>query len=159
MLQKEIRLALFTFIFSFSRGRVFISLYTHKKKNLIYMSSGFVIKFFDNRKAIKKTKIVKLMLARYVRKLCLLSNLTQIYLIVKGIPMFLPEMLGALNQRASHKFLDPHTNVLFDETDKRVLPQIIKIPYFFFLRNEAFSPVKLSRKGRIKRKLQRKIIA
>jgi hypothetical protein len=128
-----------------------------KAQNLIFLSVGFLLKFFGKQKVLKKAKLFKLLLIRSLRKFLLLSKIERFYLFINGTPIHLLEMLRTLNQRIEHPFVDPTKHFVIDESSKRSPLVTFKIPYIFFSANVAFVPVKTRKRGRIKRKLRRRL--
>lgn len=149
----------FKLFFKFRTNKLFVTMQNVRSHNLIFLSLGFLLKFFEKRKALKKSKAFKLLLARSLRKILLLARLRKFYMFVSGIPIHFVDMLRTLNRRIDHPFLDPFVKDVFDETDSKYHPTSIYIPYFFFLKNVSFVPIKTRKRGRIKRKLRRRLTA
>lgn len=144
-------------ILSFFNNKIFVNLLNFKKKNYLFLSTGLFIKFFEKRKSFKKNKILKILIAKYLRKIFLMSRIRNTVLIAKNNPVFLLELLSFLNLPIAHKFQDPLTDETIEE--KKPIVPLIKFLYFIFLENVDFSKNKIKKKGRIKRKILRKIIS
>jgi hypothetical protein len=97
-----------------------------------------------------------MLMAKYVRKLLVISRIYELILIVKRTPVFLLEIIKLLNQPIPHKFIDPLEERLIDETEKN--KKWIKFFYFVFLNNKSFVKNKTRLAGRVKRKIRRKVI-
>lgn len=141
----------------YNNGKMSINLQNSKKKNYFFLSSGFFIKFFEKKKSFKKNKMIKYYIAKYVRKLLLILGIKKLILIVNKKPLMLLNMLNLINTPIIHKFINPLSNNLIEE------PSFYKIPpfqflYFIFRNPLSYSFNKLPLKGRIKRKILRKII-
>lgn len=136
---------------------MFINLQNWKKrKNYLFLSNGLFLKYFKNKKSLKKSKIIKFLMAKYLRKLFLLLKLQKTILSIKNTPVFLLEFLTVLNTPIIHKFLIPGTDKLFeDKVNKKTK---INFYFFFFLKTYSFTFQKKKKKGRIKRKITRKLI-
>jgi hypothetical protein len=119
------------------------------------VSSGLFIKFFEKRKSIKKNKNIKLLMIKYLRKLFIISKINNLILIIKKIPLFINEMINFLNTPIAHKFVNPIDNKIIDESLNRKIS--IRFLYFIFMENKNFSKNKTPSKGRIKRKILRKV--
>ena len=154
-LKKKNRLIYFL-ILSFKKNKLYINLQNFNKKNYLSLSTGLFIKFFEKRKSLKKNKTIKLLMAKYIRKLFLISKIKNIILVVKKIPLFINEILNFLNSPIAHKFLNPVDNKIIEESETNFIQ--IKFLYFLFLNNKNFSKNKTLKKGRIKRKILRKVI-
>ena len=143
-------------ILSFINNKLFVNLLNLNKKNYLFLSSGLFIKFFEKKKSFKKNKIIKLLIAKYLRKIFLLTKIRNTSLIIKNNPTFLLEMITFLNSPIPHKFMDPVTEEIIEE----LTPNFtwIKFLYFIFLENSSFSNNKTKKIGRIKRKITRKLV-
>lgn len=135
--------------------RLYINLQNFKRRNFFFLSVGFFLKYFEKRKALKKNKSLKILLARYVRKLYLLVKFKYTLFFIRSIPTYLAELVNTLNTPIIHKFLTPFNDKLFE--DSSLNQNIFNINYFIFLKNIDFSNNKIRKKGRIKRKITRKI--
>ena len=149
----------FKLFFTFRTNKLFINMQNTRCENLIFLSLGFFLKYFAKRKALKKSKAFKLLLARSLRKLFLLARLHKFYFYIKGVPIHFVSMLKMLNKRIDHPFFNPYTKAPFNESPLSSKLTVIKVPYFFFLKNTTFVPVKTRKRGRIKRKLRRRLVA
>jgi hypothetical protein len=141
---------------SFKKNRMFLNLNNFSKKNFFFLSTGLFIKFFEKKKSFKKNKTIKLLMAKYVRKIFLISKIKNTVLIIKRNPIFLLEIINFFNLPIVHKFLNPIENKIIEEEDNNFIK--IKFLYFIFLENKNFSKNKQPQKGRIKRKILRKIV-
>ena len=94
-------------ILSFTKNKFFVNLKNYAKKNYLFLSPGFFIKFFEKKKSFKKNKIIKLLMSKYVRKLFLISNIQNTVLIIKRNPINLLEIVNLFNTPIVHKFLNP----------------------------------------------------
>jgi len=147
--------SLFFLVMSFKKNKLFLSFLNFMKKNFLSLSSGLFIKFFEKRKAFKKNKTIKILMAKYFRKLFIILKIKNLALIIKKIPVSLSEILTFLNSPIVHKFLNPIENKVIEENDKT--PLFINFLYFLFIENKNFSKNKMPQKGRIKRKILRKL--
>lgn len=147
--------SLFFLVMSFKKNKLFLNLLNFSKRNFLNLSSGLFIKFFEKRKAFKKNKTIKILMAKYFRKLFIILKIKNLALIIKKIPASLSEILTFLNSPIVHKFLNPIENKIIEENEKN--PLFINFLYFLFLENKNFSKNKIAQKGRIKRKILRKL--
>ena len=142
-------------ILSFKKKKLYINFKNINKKNYLSLSTGLFIKFFEKRKSIKKNKAIKLLMAKYLRKLFIISKIKNIILIIKKTPIFISEIVNFFNLPIAHKFLNPIEQKIIEELPNDSLN--IKFLYFIFSENKNFSKNKLAQKGRIKRKILRKV--
>ena len=99
---------------------------------------------------------VKFLMIRFLRKMLLVLNLKNLILHSKGIPLFFDSLLNMLYQSISHSFQNPLTKKIITEIKKK--PRDLNITDVRFTYIKPFSPLKLKKKGRIKRKVRRKVI-
>jgi hypothetical protein len=88
---------------------------TPKKKNYLFLSTGLFIKYFEKKKSFKKNKIIKILIAKYLRKIFLLTKTRNLILTIRKNPTFLLEMINFLNLPIIHKFANPLTEEIIEE--------------------------------------------
>ena len=154
-LKKKNRLIYFL-ILSFKKNKLYVNLQNLNKKNYLSLSAGLFITFFEKKKSLKKNKTIKLLMAKYVRKLFLVSKIKNVILMIRRIPVFINEIINFFNMPIAHKFLNPIDGKNIEENENNFTQ--IKFLYFLFLENKNFSKNKIAQKGRIKRKILRKVV-
>nr|YP_010049600.1 hypothetical protein J6764_mgp10 [Halteria grandinella]QPL16005.1 hypothetical protein [Halteria grandinella] len=140
---------------AFKNNKLFLNLNNNYKKSYISLSTGLFIKFFENKKSFKKNKTIKLLMAKYIRKVFLITKIVNTILFIKKTPKILNEIINFFNLPIAHKFLNPIENKSIEEHTNNFI--WIKFLYFIFIENKSFCKNKLAQKGRIKRKILRKI--
>ena len=153
---KQITKNLYQLILTFTNKKIFINfLSVTAKKNYFFLSSGLFIKYFAKKKSLKKNKIIKILMAKYVRKIFLILKFQNTLLTIKHNPVFLREFLNTLNTPIVHSFYDPLAKQILDDSANK--HPSLRFLYFLFLKNENFTFQKTRKKGRIKRKITRKL--
>lgn len=127
----------------------------NKNKNLTFASLGLFIKLFDKRKAMKRGKLIRLLMIKFFRKLFIIANVWKLILFVKKNPVFLPELLNTFHQPV---FLPDSKKKKNTNTSANVKFGAPKFIYLFFLENKSFTLNKMKKKGRIKRKITKKLV-
>jgi hypothetical protein len=159
-LSKKSSRPVYHFIWNFKKSNLlFITLRDSSlssPKNLTFTSLGLFTKFFEKKKAMKKNKLIKLLVIKYFRKLLVVADIWKIVLFVKKNPALLPELLNMFQQPVF--LLDPN------KTKKKTATSKIKFNaprfiYCFFMENKSYVLNKLKKKGRIKRKITKKLVA
>lgn len=145
----------FNLSFIFKKGRYYINLQTINYENITYIVPGYFLKYFQKRKCLKKGRNIRVLMAKYLRKLLILSKINNLVLWVKSTPLFLPELLTVLNTPILHKFNNPFTGEEFQESERNA--SSFRFLYFFFIKTVNYGKFKQRRKGRIKRKITRKL--
>jgi hypothetical protein len=130
--------------FNFKKNRFFINLLNCLNKNYLSLSNGLFIKYFDFKKSLKKKKLLKLLLLKYLRKLFLILKINQFNLFIKSAGFFLNEFLTLLTQPSEKTFLNPLTKKTI--TDDRKLIKTFNFSYIFFLNTKNYSFLKLKKK-------------
>lgn len=143
-------------ILTFTANRLFVNLQNLARKNYLFLSTGLFIKFFEKKKSLKKTKTIKLLIGKFLRKIFFISKIKNATLIIKKNPLFLLEILNIFNVPIVHKFFDPVSKCITEEESSNY--PWFKFLYFVFLDNKDFSNNKKKKRGRIKRKILRKLI-
>jgi hypothetical protein len=129
-----------------------------RAKNLTFASLGLFTKLFEKKKSMKKNKLLKLIIVKYFRKLLVVAQISKLILFVKKNPAFLPELLNIFQQPV---FLqNPQKTSKSSPKNKLKLKfDAPKFIYYFFLENKSFVFNKIRKKGRIKRKITKKLVA
>ena len=145
--------------FIFFKKRFTIALTSVKGRLFFFLTPNLFIKFFKKNKAFKKNKLLKIITVRTVRKFLILSNLPSIFFLLKGSQVLLLELMKVLFSPIIRSFKNPFS----DDDDFIVETEKFKFRlnfiYLIFYQNYRFNVMKTRKKGRIKRKLKRKIIA
>tara|TARA_B110000046_G_scaffold128053_1_gene134444 strand:- start:11024 stop:11605 length:582 start_codon:yes stop_codon:yes gene_type:complete len=149
--------------FKFKRSLFFINIYNNVNKNYLSLSLGLFLKFFNKKKAFKKNKTLKLLTMRFLRKLFISLTFKNLYLRVRGVPVMLTKLLTTLNKPIIHQFTDPLSNVLIDETSHeykttRLTKPLLLTPFIYFTKNKSYTYLKSKKRGRVKRKIRRKLV-
>ena len=128
-----------------------------KKRNYISLLPGLLLKYLEGRKkGAKKLLTTKLLLVRFLRKILLLSNIKHLAMIIKSVPLHLPQLFNFLNKPLPHVITDPLTRKTIDETGD--VYTTFKYFSLTFLNPRPHGSQKVKKKGRIKRKIRRKIV-
>lgn len=143
-------------ILSFTKDKLFVNLQNLRRRNYLFLSCGLFIRFFKKKKSFKKNKTVKLLIAKYIRKIYLICRIKNSMLIVKKNPVLLLETINFFNTPIAHKFSDPVENRIIEESDRDSIR--FRFLHFIFIENKDFSNNRKPQRGRIKRKILRKLV-
>ena len=69
----------YNLIVTFCKEKFFVNLIDRVKVNYLFLSTGFFIKYFDKKKLYKKSKIIRTLLIRYLRKIFLLIKIPRTF--------------------------------------------------------------------------------
>ena len=149
--------------FRFNNSRLHIILEDSKvHQTHFFTTPGLFIRYFQGKKSLKKSKALKYLMARFLRKMLLVLNLESVGVITKGVPVHLDQLLTAIFKPLSHPFTNPLTGEIINESDSttRRKPKRgnVGISSITFLAPKPFSYQKTRKRGRIKRKIQRRLV-
>ena len=130
---------------------------TQPKYNLLSLNPGPIFCKFFEKKHLKNKRQTQTLLMRFLRKVLVFLKLQNFHLIVRGVPFNLKLLLRTLNTPVSHTLRNPfqpdHTFVDSAGTSQ------LRIWLIRFVKTTFFGKRKLKKKGRVKRKVARKILA
>lgn len=133
-----------------------LSLQNKRMRTFIHLYSGLFIKFFEKRKALRKSKLITLTMFHYFRTLLLLSPYRRFIFVVKGPTPYIQELFSVLRRKPQTLIaqLQPRPgDILFEK-----LKLDMSFLYLFFLQNQAYCFRKTKSRGRIKRKIRRRLV-
>ena len=142
--------------FRFNKSRLTLALFQDfTMKPYFQISSGVFMKFFQKKKSMRKSRTLKVLMLRFLRKLLLLIKLPRIHLYVSGVPALLGLLLETLHKPLPHVITDPLTKRLIDEVNE---PESFgSFSQITFNDSKPFGIVKQKKRGRVKRKIRRKL--
>lgn len=149
--------------FRFNKSRLHVILEDSKNHHTHFFTTpGLFIRYFQGKKSLKKNKALKYLMARFLRKMLLVLNLESVGLITKGVPVNLDKLLTAIFKPLSHPFTNPLTGEIINESDltspRKKEKGNIGISSVTFFAPKPFSYQKTRKRGRIKRKIQRRLV-
>lgn len=118
-------------------------------------SLGILSKYLQKGKFFTKKKVVFLLVASLIRKMLLYSSLDNLVLMVKRTPMYLNEILSVINNPVSSIYNDPFTK---KEVNEFKIKNNFRFTNVVFTTTKPYGPVKTKNKGRLKRKISKKLI-
>lgn len=156
-------------LFRFKKHYLYITLLDQKNDIVFSLHTGLFLRFFDYKKSLKKSKSLKILLVRYLRKLLLLSSIRTFNLYVKQTSDQLNKLLQILQRPINHPFTDPLTGfVVNDERKKRSKKNknkkksnrsaIFNFVFIYFFKSKPYGIMKTKKTGRLKRKIRRLVI-
>ena len=143
-------------ILNFRKSRFFPSLTNLKGRLFSTMSLGMFSKFFNKGKSFIKNKSVFLLIAGFLRKLILFSEIKGAMLQVKRVPLYFKEILSALHDPVVSFYKNPFTGQIINESEEK---NTFKFTSFMFINNKPYGKVKNKQKGRLKRKITKRLIS
>lgn len=149
--------SLYSLRFRFNRHRFVLTLSdTFSNTTYFFISTGLFSKFFQHRKSLRKNKATKILMVRFLRKILLILNIDQLQFISSGVPLFLDKLLSTLYRQLPHPFTNPFTGSVIDESTSRNFN--LNISKLFFHKSRPFGYLPTKKRGRVKRKIRRKLV-
>jgi hypothetical protein len=87
----------------------------------------------------------------------LYTSLSNLVLIIKRTPMYLQEILSLISNPVSNLYNDPF-NINKEEVNESVITNNFNFKNIIFITTKPYGPVKIKNKGRLKRKISKKLI-
>lgn len=149
--------ALYILRFRFNRERLTIVLSDEiSNKTYCFLTPGLLVKFAQNRKSLRKKTSMKILMMQFLRKLLIVLRLNKIQLVSSGVPVLLSRLLYVLSQPLNHLVKNPLTGSVIDEiTQPRTK---LNFDSVFFTRAYPYGYLPTRKRGRVKRKIRRKLV-
>jgi hypothetical protein len=143
-----------TLALNFTRNRFFPTLRTVLGETYFSLSLGLLAKFLLKGKSFTKSKTVFILLASFLRKVLLFSSFKNLYLFVNKTPLYFKEIMSTINDSVINIYKNPFSNNLITEKE---LPNPFVFPVIVFTNNKPYGFMKTKQKGRLKRKISRRL--
>lgn len=122
----------------------------------MHIYSGLFIKFFEHRKSLRKSKLVTITMFKYLQSILFLSKLRRFIMILKGQVFFINELFLTFSQPLGLKTLN--FVKLTKKQRKKPIYSRIRFLYIYLLHNHSFCKQKTKSRGRVKRKIRRRLV-
>ena len=141
---------------NFKKDKFFPYLYSELDKQTLFNSSlGIFSRRFSPKKSFLRSKSSYLMSASFLRRLLLYLYLpVNTTLQVVKVPKYLTEILTTMFSQASTFHIDPVSGESVSESD---ISTRILFDFVIFTNNKCYGVVKKRKRGRVKRKISRKL--
>ena len=145
--------------FTFRNRRFFVNLTNfNQSKNYLFLSTGMFIQYFQYKRSLRKNKLLKIIIAKYLRKFFLILQLKYISIHFNSTPLLLQELITNITTPLIKPLKNPLTQKVIDEDHVSSSQPHFLFLFFFFQKSKNFGIHKFKRKGRIKRRILRKLI-
>jgi len=140
---------------NFKRKRFFPLIRDLSGTTFFNTSLGILAKYLQKGKFFTKKKVVFLLVSSLIRKMLLYSSLKDLILMIKRTPMYLQEILSLINNPVSSLYTNPFTRKEVNEFDIR---NNFTFTNVIFTTTKPYGPLKTKNKGRLKRKISKKLV-
>ena len=142
--------------FTFTGSRLVISLRdSWKDLTHLFASPGLFLRYFEGRKSLKRKRALMVLMVKFVRKILLVLKLSSVNLYVRGVPVYFDTLLSTLFRPLSHSIVNPLNGESLSESS--TLKSDLGFESIQFLTSKPFGYQKPRKRGRVKRKIRRKI--
>jgi len=137
--------------------RFYVNLLNENNLNYLHLSVGMFLKYFESKKSLKKKKFLKILMIKYLRKFFIVTKIKIVRFLFKSLAGSLHDFFFFFNKRLGKRFTNPLTGKIIDETEQS---RLTTQPHsLIFINNKSFTaPLKLRKRGRIKRKIWKKLV-
>lgn len=139
--------------------RLYLNMQGKRDSSYNYFSlfPGFFLKFYKNRRPLKRTKLFKILLVKFLRKVLVSTNIRFIQIIVNRAPTFFTELYRLLITPSIVPYRLPNKISLYQDSFNNINQSPFQIKKFLFLRTKFYGLFKEKRRGRLKRKVARRL--
>ena len=143
---------------NFKRNRFFSCFDMNTSKKIIFNSSlGIISKRFSDKKSYLKSKSSYIMSSSYARRILIYLSINRMQMSILKTPKFLKDIINTLTTNSNSLYKNPFIpSKLVNEKEQN---PVIYFEYVVFINNKTLGPLKKKKKGRLKRKISKKIIA
>lgn len=143
-------------LLNFKRNRFFPSIKVLQGETYVTVSLGLFASFFKKGKFFIKNKSVYLVLASFLRKILMYTQMNELMLFVKRTPVYLQELLATIHNPVINFYKNPFGD---DTINESILDIKFYFYYFMFITTKPYGFVKTRKKGRVKRKILKRVIS
>lgn len=138
------------------KNRLFFNLYDKRGLNYCSLNIGIFMSAFKYKKSIRKTKLLKQLLVKFLRKVLLITSIRRFNLFIRKTPTLFNELFYLFRRPLGHIIKNPVSGTVIDEVNGPTTH--FTIPYIMCLEPKPFNYLKTRKRGRIKRKIRRKLV-
>ena len=142
---------------NFKRLRFFPGFKTTKGTDFTHLSLGLLNSYFRKGKFFLKSKIVYLALASFFRKILIFSGIKTFFLHINRNPKYFLEILNTLLEPVINTYQNPF-NLTKSVNEQDWNPSFL-FHSVIFTNPKPYGKVKVKQKGRLKRKINSRIIS
>jgi hypothetical protein len=140
--------------------RLYINMRNQKEINYNYLSlsPGMFLKFYNNKRPLKRSKLFKLLVVKFLRKLLIAAGVVHFYVIVRRSPTLFSELFKKFMTPDINPYLLPGRKAEYDDSSYNTSRSVFSTYKFIFAKTKFFGTFKDRRRGRLKRKIARRLI-
>ena len=146
----------FFFLIKFKNRQLQLNLTDQNQNhNYVSLSAGLVMSKFTTSKATKKALPSRFILMRFMRKLLLLLGIFNLSLVIKGLAFDIHLLVDYFQRKVPHVYYNPMSSSFINEETRE--GRFINVWSLSYKKIATFNKQKSRKKGRVKRKVFRKL--
>lgn len=126
--------------------------------NYFSLFPGFFLKFYKNRRPLKRTKLFKVLLVKFLRKLLILGNIKTFNMVINRSPTLFTELYKLFITPNIVPYKVPNKKNFYVDSVVNSSGNTFVARKFIFSRTKFYGLFKERRRGRLKRKVARRLI-
>lgn len=143
-------------LLNFKRNRFFPSIKSSNSTTYLTLSLGLFSSFFKKGKFFIKNKSVYLVLAGFLRKILIYSGINNLIMFIKHTPMYLHELISTISNPVINLYKNPFSS---ENVNEILTKNKFYFNMFIFLKNKPYTFLKSKKKGRVKRKISKRVVS
>ena len=144
-----------TISLNYKRRNFFPFITSFKNEVFIFSSLGLFSKMFNKPKAFIRNKLLFLLTSSFFRKVLLFADIKYFNLKVKRKPIYLQEFINTLFAPSIALYKHPFTG---DTISEKLIQNPFTVINYLFVNNKNFSYQKTRLKGRVKRRIGKRLV-
>jgi hypothetical protein len=126
--------------------------------NYFSLFSGLFLKFYGHKRPLRRSKLFKILMVKYLRKILLSSSVTHLNIVVNNMGVIFTELYQALMTPEIKPYRVFDQRSLYSDSTLNVNRNVFQVHKFIFLKNMNLTLIKERSRGRIKRKIKKRLI-
>tara|TARA_B100000787_G_C16141583_1_gene272262 strand:- start:433 stop:999 length:567 start_codon:yes stop_codon:yes gene_type:complete len=146
-----------TLFLNFKRKKFFPGIYGKLNKTYTQLSLGMLFKYSQKGKAFLKSKAAYILLTSFLRKILLYSSVNKLNFNIRRTPKYLKDILSTIFTPGNAPYVHPlesNNRIIFENK----LNNTLNVYNLIFLKNKSYCKMKTKKKGRVKRKILKKLL-
>lgn len=144
-----------SFLINYRRRNFFPNFSNSNNSVLTTTSLGLFSKMLNKGKSFIRNKMVYLMTASFFRKVFIYTSVINMTLYIKHQPLYLNELLNIIFKPVIGIYQHPFNNYLVDEN---TIHTHYRFNNIIFLLNKRFTTQKTKQRGRLKRRIMKRLV-
>ena len=130
----------------------------NKTYNYLSLAVGIFLNFYKNKRPMRRSKLFKVLLVKFFRKILLASTINRFHMVVNRMTTNFSELFKVLMTPDINPYEIPGRQSFYRDDEENSKSINFFFYKFLFLRSHYFGVLKGRSRGRVKRKIKRRLI-